>query len=383
MEVYLNHTSNKQSNLFLRAFCATLRKEFGKCAWNFSPYKDGQRNYVCFGYVDIGISESIKVIVKYKIKGVIEKVVVQGTKVDDSIAKRLVSVIDSANNAQPADKHSLIARINITTVFGNSEQKLFFENIAGEGFSILSNDEYSYLCIEFLAFDYHDAIFVGLPKANSIRDFLAACTNTKLSLQPCKELPANVKHDFRDRTKLEEDWIDGVPIHEGTINISDNQANFISKIVAGTANHTYLKACAHFYNAQQSWSMSSINEHTLEVATVLYVSALEVAAELYGNETKTCSSCGQAKYSIRRRVLDLVKLHMGDGSKYLIDEFYQIRSKYLHAGVPLSRNNYSGSVIPQLNPESNTGCYPAVSQMPLNLMEYVSYILRKVLLDKR
>ncbi len=376
MEIFLNHTSTEQSNLFLRALCAKLKKEFGKCAWQFSPHKDGKTNSIFLGYADIGIGEPIEILIKYKLKGVIDRLIFQNLKNDDTLVKHLASIIDYANNTKPSNRYTLTAKIKTTSVMRDENNGINFANVQGEHFSIYTDNQKSFIRIEVVALDKDDSIFIGLPRIHSIRDFLTVCTNAKISITPSETLQSIPEPD--PEFKVDEDWIDGMPFYDGKIRLTSIQVQFIDNIAACVAPYTFLKACAHFYNGQKSWSLNSINEHTLEVATVLYVSALEVASELYESPKGTCSKCGQTKYAIRRRVLDLVEAHMGKNSTGLIDDFYQIRSKYLHAGSALSRNNYAGSVIPQLSPESSSGCYPAVAPLPINLMEFVSYILRSV-----
>ena len=63
------------SNRFLRALWATLRLEFGKLAWQYSPKKAGSRRVIYFGYADLALSFTIHIGIMYKRKGIIERTI--------------------------------------------------------------------------------------------------------------------------------------------------------------------------------------------------------------------------------------------------------------------------------------------------------------------
>ncbi len=117
----------------------------------------------------------------------------------------------------------------------------------------------------------------------------------------------------------------------------------------------------------------------MEIASVLYISALEVASSIDIEEPKNCSQCGQKLYSIGRRVVDMLEkylnVHLGKEFK----GYYGKRSKYLHSGELLFNYSYIGTTIPQLDPSDPTGCKVHSGIPLLNLREYTSFCLRKVL----
>jgi hypothetical protein len=122
-------------------------------------------------------------------------------------------------------------------------------------------------------------------------------------------------------------------------------------------NHPFLRASSHFHTAQKLWLVNpSPVENITELSSVLYVSALEVATELYPLENSTCKECGQKKYSIRKRVKELTRMHLNEYIEGFIDNYYSARSKYLHVGVLSSDASYVGASIPQLDPTSDNGC---------------------------
>lgn len=68
--ISVQSTSQEQTNLLLRALWAAVRSEFGKLAWQFTPYRDGERREIWFGFADVGEDESISFGVKYAQRGV-------------------------------------------------------------------------------------------------------------------------------------------------------------------------------------------------------------------------------------------------------------------------------------------------------------------------
>ena len=69
----------------------------------------------------------------------------------------------------------------------------------------------------------------------------------------------------------------------------------------------------------------------MEIATVLYLSALEVASSINITNPKNCSECGQPIYNIGRRVVDIVEKYLNVALGKEFKEYYKKRSKYLHS----------------------------------------------------
>jgi hypothetical protein len=111
------------------------------------------------------------------------------------------------------------------------------------------------------------------------------------------------------------------------------------------------------------------------------MSCLEVLTEYKKHDPATCPSCGQPRYSIRQRVLSLIAEELSPHTymKKRFDEYYVIRSKYLHSGELTTRRRYHGVSLLQISDKSSSGCktYPFLED--INLIEWVSYIGRKVM----
>lgn len=72
------------------------------------------------------------------------------------------------------------------------------------------------------------------------------------------------------------------------------------------------------------------------------MSALEIITT-HDIEPTKCPDCGQLKFSIAKRVMNLAISYnpeMKDRMKRWVTDYYDIRSKYVHTGKRMSRNNY-------------------------------------------
>ena len=199
-------------------------------------------------------------------------------------------------------------------------------------------------------------------------------------MEICHELPIELNEEVFFQ---ENDWIDNYPRVCNRLALWKVQKEFIEDIVANEIDleHSFLRACRHFHAAQKLGVKGSHLINTMvELSSVLYVSAIEVVTQLYPAENSICSNCGQKNYSIRKRVKELTRTHINEFIEESIDNYYDIRSKYLHVGILSSSTGLIGAAIPQLDPSSESGfcrMHPAI-----NLGEFVSYILRSVFTSK-
>lgn len=119
-----------------------------------------------------------------------------------------------------------------------------------------------------------------------------------------------------------------------------------------------------------------VNANIQEMATVSYISALEVLSTIvYDSTVERCSNCNQNVYSISSRVKDLLHKYLPKHTAKQVHKYYSSRSKFLHEGKLLT-HTYIGNTIPQLDCNSESGCV-VPCEIPLkNLREYVSFCIR-------
>lgn len=174
--------------------------------------------------------------------------------------------------------------------------------------------------------------------------FLSLETNAPYMWQEHTE-----KHGRMLETEIfhtDNNFIDGVPIVDNYIVLSKEGKLFLDKILNPDERDDenldlFLKACHHFYTAKRYDSMVpdyyssdllvvdvkkkypndsldrelsislSRGESNTEIATTLYLSALEVLT-LINYKDENCSSCGQPKFQISKRVRSLVSHYLND-----------------------------------------------------------------------
>ncbi|PFS02745.1 hypothetical protein [Bacillus thuringiensis] len=112
-----------------------------------------------------------------------------------------------------------------------------------------------------------------------------------------------------------------------------------------------------------------------EIATILYMSALEVVT-MIGFHSEKCGVCNQEKYGIASRVRKLVKEKLNSNIASQLNNYYDKRLKYLHRGYMLTDDAPTNSLIPLLDIDGENGCDFPVQVSLINLREYTSYILR-------
>jgi hypothetical protein len=405
---------NEEANKFLRKLWAEFRREFGKCGWNYSPHTIGEAHTIIFGMMDIGIPEgALQVDIFYLKKGTIQTIsfdfIEQKPSEDrvNELNQRIQAIISisKSNFYQPS---KFFLETGIDSLF------MPLGYYKGEAFlTHLSQGTRFNLAIETKGYDDIDVQTECKSKILQCLDLLSIETNSTF----WHDVLVNEAEQDVDNEEIlvqDLDWIDDYPVINKKFRLSKAGKKFldlISKDQLNKAQELFLMACNHFHTARkydaqvydclkhhsteeiesglyqitleerdERLSMAAKMGSThMEIASVLYISALEVASSIDIEKPKNCPQCGQTVYGIGRRVVDMVEkylnVHLGKEFK----RYYGKRSKYLHAGELLYNYSYIGITIPQLDPSDQTGCR-VNSAIPLvNLREYTSFCLRKVL----
>jgi hypothetical protein len=408
VEIY----EQEKANQFLRRLWAEFRKEFGKCAWQYIPHKIGQANLIAFGMMDIGIPEGVlQVEISYLQKGTIKTISF------DFISQK------PANNRIREIKQKIKIIIETSKIKLNQTSSFFFETgvvslfqalgyYRGEAFiTHFSNGNKFNLSIETLGYDELDAQTNCKSKILECFDLFSIETNSCFWID---KLVGKFDEEEEEVFVKDLEWIDDYPLVGETLRLSEAGKNFIELIAQDKLDSNqelFLRACNHFHTARKYdaqvydllkyRSMEEVESGVyqinfeerdeqlsiaakmgathMEIASVLYISALEVASSIGIEEPKNCPECHQKVYSIGRRVVDMVGKYLNTHLAIEFKQYYRKRSKYLHAGELISNYSYIGTTIPQLDPSDPTGCRVHSGIPLLNLREYTSFCLRKVL----
>ncbi len=264
--------SNEEANKFLRKLWSELRREFGKCAWNYIPHKIGQDNTIIFGTMDIEIPEgSLIVSICYLKKGTI-KTISFGFMDQKPSEHRLHELNQNIQEI-----------INISKSNLNQPAKFLFKTGINSIFKSL-----------------------GYYKGEAFSTYFNQLNESqKVFLRGCQHFHTARKYDAQiyDRFK-----------YHSTEEIESDlyQINFEER------------------DEQLSIAAKMGSTH-MEIASVLYISALEVASSINIANPKNCSECGQPIYNIGRRVVDIGEKYLNVALGKEFKEYYRKRSKYLHS----------------------------------------------------
>ena len=232
--------------------------------------------------------------------------------------------------------------------------------------------------IKVHAFDEVDAQHEFAVRLTPLLDVLACMTN--VVIEPTTERNGERPAAHKDvNTYLEDtDWLDGTPERDGYLRLTASQVSFCNNLISEMTADDRLKRAAHLFH--KALTLYYKMPDCYDVATALFVSALETV-DLPLSPPSTCAECGQPTYRISQRVVELGIRHLGPGVKRIFEDHYKRRSLYLHEGQVRSSQPMQSHIIPQLDPNGIEGCaMPSLVGMPMNLMEFSSFVIRREML---
>ncbi|MDL5142189.1 hypothetical protein [Bacillus atrophaeus] len=410
-------TNVKDSNEFLRSLWSEVAKEFGKCAWHYTPYKNKQINTITFGFMDIGVSVLMTGIT-YKNNGSIIKLFFgyrdtqyeykgekeEELKRESELGQRLVRVVKRARRGM-RKYNDYFAIPTIKSLFPLSSYE-------GENFKTeIVADNVTKIYFPLSAYDENQVEGKITQKSNQVMDFLSIETNLPFWATSNPDRESQETKVFDSESYQEPDFIDGFSVKNGYVTISKDAKEFLSCLIRNDGEdenlQIYLKACSHFHTARkydaQIHDFHGYIDHPLddgsgvevemytknkdlktalvtgqsqtEIATTLYMSALEVVT-LIGFQGEKCKECNQYKYGIANRVRTLVDKYLNSYIAGQLNGYYDKRSKYLHRGYLLTNDEPTSNSIPLLDVDGENGCKFPMQVSLINLRESTSYVLR-------
>jgi hypothetical protein len=438
----LGLSDGTDSNNFLRSLWAEMRSRFGKCAWNYQPFKEGPSNTIFLGWADINQNQAIPISLTYKQRSILNGVLF-GEQFDPQIdatsilGQKLKDAVNVALKTRRSPKRFSLQTSVATLRFPVAPY-------VGDWFAIKPSRTSNFLItLTVKAYDQEDAKTEFLRAIPNVLDILAVETNHLFWLVSTHEsrntnreafwprfwswlrLLLNVPEEEKESIcppqntfVADEGWIDDLPTQNGYLLISAAGRMLIDKVIAKDeltdAEEIFTRACHHFHVAREQDALVSdrlffagtrmhkegsaelfiqknprltmaaeLSKRAEELATVLYMSAVEVASVLGTPKPDTCATCGQEQYRISARVVNYVKEHMPKGGRdhmaSIFKTHYNKRSKYLHAGIVLTNRAYTGTTIPILDSTSDSGMTQLSTVLVINLREWIGYMLRQQL----
>lgn len=413
LEIAVKLDTIEKSNDFLLALWDEIQNEFGKCAWQYSPYKDGKRQFISFGNMDIGIEENISVGITYKKKGCIEDILFTFDQSNngENLADRLKILVSDAKN-RIGDKTISTFRIPFFSIHG------LMANYDGERFKIYKSKKQVNNIIELSISGYgrNDKIASISTNLNLILNLFSSFTNsvfiTDQNLE--NEVDSINNNELKNIYNDDPDFLDGISILDGEILLPKKATSLVDrllknellradKICLDSSNlyHSGRKIDAQIMDLMRYGELEEIGDNSFqfkleerneiltqsrklnllnsEMSTVLYISALEVAASITEFEKSRCKECGQLKYGISKRVYEFVSSNINEHIAKFIKDKYNERSSFVHTGKLMSNYSYSGNSLPQLSSSSSNGCLTRIQSPDINLREFTSFLIRNLI----
>jgi hypothetical protein len=376
MKIPIQPRSTDETNALLRALWASMRAEFGDIPWQFSPMRRGERNTIYFGWANLGLKQPVRIGVSYKRKGIATGLLFENV---DEVATRIKQCVETALVSEPAE----------TTFFVTvgMSPKIHMASATGKLIQIKPLDKGTFrLGLRVKGFDTIDTTAELERRTRLIADALSFITNARFRLLRKQEDNVRMDKAYTEiNSTPSDDWLDGHPISNDQLVIDEQSLAFLDALLAdklGEQVAILADAAHHFHsglNAELQESELETVGANIEQAMIFYLSSLEVASLIGAPDPSTCESCGQAQYRISTRVVDFVRVILGDTASDLVKSLYGLRSNYLHRGLLLSTRAYTRVAIPQLDPLSSHGVQPQLAIEPvLNLREFTSFCLRRV-----
>ncbi|XHX80406.1 MAG: hypothetical protein RBJ76_10900 [Stenomitos frigidus ULC029] len=426
MEITIDNISGlTDSNNLLRAFWAELRNRFGKCTWRYQPYKDGNSHIIFLGWADINQEQEVPISLTYSQKTIVSRIHFgqqYGEPIDEAseLGQQLKDAFSKAYQRRNSP-NTIILKAPVSSLYRS------LAPYSGQWFEISPEQHpISLLSIKIRAFDEIDAEAEFRRISSYILDVLSIETNSlfwflgqedkqdNISEVESKKLACPLTNTFVS----DEEWMDDTPLFNEYLLISSQAVQFIDRILSkdelSADEETFIRSCHHFHVARgqdaliydqlvfsgehknengstklflqkhpRFKSESLLSRRANEIATVLYMSAIEVVSTIDANSSERCNACGQEQYKISARVVNYVNKYLaledGHHLSKVFKSHYGKRSKYLHAGIVLSDPSYAEATIPRLDPSSDSGVSQRTSVLMINLREWIGYMLRQQL----
>lgn len=405
--------TNEVSNDFLLILWNNFHKEFGKCAWQYTPTKYGKKRFISFGLIDIGLRKPVSVGIYYRQRGCIKTIVFSFDEIEinDGLKDKFNALIEKSKD-EIGHKNTSIYRIPFISIHG------IVAEYKGDNFRIIKSKGGGNNIIELVVTGYgeNDKRAFIAAKINHILGLFASFTNSVFLLDKELEKEINTTDDKKVNISFNDDkeFLNGISIVDEEILIPKHLIGLIDRVLTSNLSrvdkiciessvlfHSGRKIDAQILDTIKYGETEKTDENSFqikieernpilteskkltllnsEMSTVLYISALEIVATIKDYEKSRCNECGQLKYSISKRVFDFVKSNINEHIAKFIKENYNARSSFVHSGKLLSNYSYSGNSLPQLDPNSSNGCLTRIQSPSINLREYTSFLIRKSL----
>ena len=122
----------------------------------------------------------------------------------------------------------------------------------------------------------------------------------------------------------------------------------------------------------------SIQPGYLDIINSILISSLEPLSNIGAPKAEVCEYCGATKYNVVSKLKDLTRRYLNEKiSKDICKRAYQNRSAFLHTGIPITYEHYSGAVFPLIDAKVKNEMVK-YAHFEYNIKDYTSYVFRKM-----
>lgn len=362
--------TNKDSNDFLRCLWSRLSVTFGEYGWQYMPARAG--NDIFVGFASFGDKLLLEVTLSYKKKGCLSKIEFVASKYKGvtPLKKELKRCVEEALNFEKHLKSSVYT--------AKLDKNLSFNKKKGKNFVV----EGRKLSLRVYGYNQNDLESMFKMQLQQVCNFLTFDTLRYVTYSGTLMEEIREKHNFKTNLIDKEtgevtDTIEKNGVYRN-LEVSDYMADYIDQYLDRPYMYedhlTLFDISVQIFsqairNEELSRVMVGLPEPYVEMANTNYMSALEVIT-LNDKEPETCEHCGQKRFSIARRVRDLMGKVIPNGNDFA-NQFYDNRSKFVHTGSLMSSNNYTSCSIPLMSKISNSGMIMQLSRMDTWIKEAV------------
>ena len=370
-----------ESNKFLRVFYERLC-EFKPLAWHFSTYRVGHLIHIGWAYFG-------EMWISYEARGALSKVYINTYNDELHLVVR-----EALKYAQY--HYNELKLYNVQVSFSGipfhdmSKNNIRIETIKKD------NEVYNKISFFVYAYGEYDIEYIVRQKTNYLKHILCAFTNKTFQFSKIK-VSSSAETMFQENEWVEPDkkWVDDDDVFRLIEGTNDYEIvllyDFFDLFRIVLDNSEYDKRIRLILNsAQELYSGKLLSNEVdrsgilrvpgiVDAINTITVSALEPLSCLEEFKVEKCKLCGNNVYSISKRVRTLCKKYLPENMvKYIIDEAYVERSKFLHEGYASTTEFRGRRSTPLLNPVDGRSVLNGGSYVNINLYEYVAYVFRMV-----
>lgn len=368
-----------ESNLFLRKFYDLMSRNV-KIGWEFIGFRENKKIFI--GYSSFG-----EMWIDYKERGKINNIIISPSEENYTLVEK---VLHEAKNTY------LSSLINYKVTFGVKKEDICFMHQAYNNISFSYDDvnKINLLTFNVKAFGSFDFKYVITQKINYVKHLLCTYTNMIFEVSFITASKGDYECSDIENKKYNNEWVDtsDILINNEELILSPDFYTILSHVLVELQYERELRLILN--SMQQLYIANIMNRDTIRSAEYIIpgyvdlinttlISSLEPISNIDADEPETCKACGQLKYSIRKKVKDLCQRYLPDSiTKMIANELYADRSKFLHEGNPRTNEFYCGCCVPLLDPVDGKEIMQPGCHVDINMFEYVSYIIRKIIEQK-